>query len=108
VTFRVPRAVLTLTVWLIDRLTVDAGPGPTRTVVMRIDIVDVDEQAGMRDGSGQRRLELILRSDLVQPDGRIARADFAVDGLTIGSPMEAARRDPNARTRKSCAAAMSW
>ena len=81
--FRIPRAVLALAVWLIDRLRIDARTGRARPLVVGIDIVDIDEETRMRDVRRLRRIELMFRRRSVEPNRSVTGADLAVDGITI-------------------------
>jgi hypothetical protein len=54
VTFQVSRPIFTLTIWLVDRLAVDVGTRRARALVVRVDVVDVDEQAGICHIDGER------------------------------------------------------
>jgi hypothetical protein len=83
VAFEIARPVFTLTVRLVDRLAVDLSTLSTSALVMCVDIIDVDDQAGIRYIDGARRVEM-MRS------------------------MDASRNEPEWRTRKSSAAVMSW
>ena len=47
--FRVPRAVLALAIRLVHRLRIDPRTGRSRALVVRIDILHVDEKARVRD-----------------------------------------------------------
>jgi hypothetical protein len=68
VALEVTRSVLTLAVRLIDRFTVDAGARRPGALVVRIDVVDVDNQAGIRDIGGARRFEIVFGRDSMEPD----------------------------------------
>ena len=50
---------------------------------MRIDVVHVHEEAGVRDVRDLRGIEVMFRHHTMQPDCGAARADLAVDGLTL-------------------------
>jgi hypothetical protein len=86
---RIACAVFALTVRLIDRLAVDAGARRTSALEVCVDIIDVDDQAGIRHVDGERRVEMMLGGHAVQPDGRIAGTHFTMDGPAIGSAMDA-------------------
>ena len=105
--FRIARPVFTLAVRLIDRLAVDAGTGGARVLVVRVDVIDLDDQAGICHVDAARRVEMMLGGDAMQPDGNITRTHLTMNRLPVGCSMHTSRREPNARTRKSCAAAMS-
>jgi hypothetical protein len=63
VAFTISRSILTLTVRLIDRLAIDSGARRSGALVVRIDIIDVDDQARIRNIDGERRVELMLGGD---------------------------------------------
>jgi hypothetical protein len=58
VAFQVPRPVFTLTIRLIDGLAVDVGTRRTSALVVRVDVIDVDDQAGICHIYGERRIEM--------------------------------------------------
>jgi hypothetical protein len=94
VTFQISRAVLTLAVRLIDRLAVDPGTRGTSPLVVRVDVIDMDDEASVGHIDGTWRIELMLCGDAVEPNGCISRADFAMDRPTLGGSMDAARHEP--------------
>jgi hypothetical protein len=94
VTFQVPRPVFTLTIRLIDRLAVDAGTRGSSVLVVCIDIVDMDDQAGIRHIDGQGGVEMMLGGNVVQPDGCIPGAHFTMDSPTLRSSMDASGSEP--------------
>ena len=66
--FEIPRAVLALPVWLIDRLRIDDRASRARPLVVRIDIVHMHEETRVRDVRGQRGIERVRRKR--RPFGR--------------------------------------
>jgi hypothetical protein len=54
---------------------------------VRIDVVYVHEETGVRDIRGLRRFQSMFRHLTMQPHGRVTRADLAVDGLAVGVPV---------------------
>jgi hypothetical protein len=89
VPFEIPRAVLALPIWLIDRLRIDERTSRARPLVVRIDIIDMHEETRIRDVSGQRGSEPMFRRYAVKPDRGITRTDLAMDGLTFRVSMHA-------------------
>jgi hypothetical protein len=62
--------------------------------VVGIDIIDMNEEAGVRHIRGTWRIEMVLRGDPMQPDGRISNADFGMDRLALRSSMDASCHEP--------------
>jgi hypothetical protein len=89
VPFKIPRAIFALPIWLIDRLRIDDRTGRARPLVMRIDIVDMHEETGIRDVSGQRGIEPMFRRHAVKPNRGVTRTDLAMDRLTFCVSMHA-------------------
>src|SRR5262245_10124700 len=56
-----------------------------------IDIVDMNEDAGIRDVDGAGRIQTMLWGDTVKPDSRLTDTDFRVNGLTIGRSIDTSR-----------------
>ena len=56
--FQVPRPIFTLTIRLIDRLVVDVGTRRTSALVVRVDVIDEDDQPGICHIDGERRIEM--------------------------------------------------
>jgi len=83
VTFKIPRAVLALTVRLIDRLRIDARTSRARPFVVCVNIVDMYDETRVRDIRGQGRIESVLRRDAVEPDGGVTGADLPMDRLAF-------------------------
>ena len=54
VSFKIPRAILTLSVGLIDRLRIDERSSLTSPFVVRVDIIDVHKEARSRHISRKR------------------------------------------------------
>jgi len=52
VSFKIPRPVLALPIGLIDRLRIDERTSGARLLVVRIDIIHVHEETGIRDVRG--------------------------------------------------------
>jgi hypothetical protein len=94
VAFQVPRAIFTLTIRLIDRLAVDVGTRRTRALVVRVDVIDVDDEAGICHIYGERRIEIVLSGDAMQPDGSIPGANLAMDRPALGGSMHSSRSEP--------------
>jgi hypothetical protein len=94
VTFKVTCPVFTLAIWLIDRLAVDACTRRTSVLVVRVDVIDEDDQSGVCHVCGERRLEMVLRSNMVEPNRCVAGTDFPMDWATVGSSMDASRNEP--------------
>jgi hypothetical protein len=90
VPFKISRAVLALSIRLIDWLRIDASTGPSGLLVMRIDVVHVHEETRIRDVSGLRGIEVMFRDHTVQPDCGVTRADLTVDDLALGVPVHTA------------------
>jgi hypothetical protein len=83
VPFKIPRAVLALPIWLIDRLRIDERTSRARPLVVRIDIIHIHEEARIRDVRGQRGMEPMFRRHAVKPNRGVTRTDLAMDGLTF-------------------------
>jgi hypothetical protein len=81
--FQISRAVLPLTVRLIDWLRVDEGTGRTSALVVRIDIVDMHEESGIRHVSGQRRIEAMFRRYAVQPNRGITGTHLCMNWMAF-------------------------
>jgi hypothetical protein len=94
VTFQVPCPVFTLPIRLIDRLAIDAGTRRPSVLVVRIDVIDEDDQAGIRHIYGERRIEMMLDGVAMQPDGFISGTDLTMNRLTLGGSMHASRNEP--------------
>jgi hypothetical protein len=94
VAFKIARSILSLTIRLTDRLAVDSGTRLASVLVVRINIIDVDHQARVRHIDGDRRVEVVLSRDTVQPDGRIAGTDLTMDGLAFWRSMDTSRNEP--------------
>ena len=92
--FEIACAILALTVRLIDRLAVDARARRPRVLEVRVDIVNLDDQARIRDVGGKRRLEAMFSCLGVQEDGGAAGTHFSVNSLAFGSSMHASRGEP--------------
>jgi hypothetical protein len=101
VPFKIPRAILALPVWLIDRLRIDERTSRARPLVVRIDIIHMHEETRVRDVRGQRGSEPMFRRHAVQPNRGITRADLAMDGLTSAFRYTPPPLKPKALTRKS-------
>jgi hypothetical protein len=65
VAFKIARSIFTLTIRLIDRLAVDVGTRRTSALVVCVDIIDVDDQAGIRHIDGEGRVEIMLGGNAV-------------------------------------------
>jgi len=91
VPFKIAGPVLALTVWLIDRLRIDACASRLHPLVVRIDIIHMHEKTRIRDIRRERRIEPMFRRHAVKPDRGVARTDLAMDGLTFRS-FDASRR----------------
>src|SRR5258708_7804454 len=65
VSFETSRAILALPIWLIDRLRVDDRPRHACAPVVRVDIIDMHDQAGVGNISVQRGVEVMLRRHAV-------------------------------------------
>jgi hypothetical protein len=83
VSFKIPRAVLALPIRLIDGLTIDDRPCRTSPLVMRIDIIHIQEETRIRDIRSQRGTELMFRGDAMQPNWSITGTNLAVNWLTF-------------------------
>jgi len=94
VAFRIARAILTLTVRLIDRLAVDPGTRRTSPRVVCVDIIDTDDHPGIRHVDGKRRVEMMLGGHVVQPDRCITGTHFTMDRQTLRSSMNPSRHEP--------------
>jgi hypothetical protein len=92
--FRIARPVFTLAVRLIDRLVVDAGARGARLLVVRIDVIDLDDQAGICHVDATRRVEMVLGGDAMQPDGDISRTHLTMNRLPVGCSMHTSRSEP--------------
>ena len=66
-TFKVTHAVFALAIRLIGRLAVDARACRASVLIVRVDVIDEDDQAGVCHVCSERRLEIVLRSDMVEP-----------------------------------------
>jgi hypothetical protein len=91
-TFRISSTVLALAVRLIDRLAVDPGPFGASTLEVRIDVVDVNHQARIRDIDRPGRVE--TRAHAVQPDRGVPGTYFTVDRRAIRRSMDTSRGEP--------------
>jgi hypothetical protein len=89
VPFKIPRAILALPIWLIDRLRIDERTSRARPLVVRIDIVHRQEETRVRDVRGQRGIEPMFRRHAVKPNRGVTRTDLAMDGLTFRVSMHA-------------------
>jgi hypothetical protein len=87
VTFQIPRPIFTLTIRLIDRFAVDAGTRGTSALVVRVDVIDLNDQAGICHIDGERRIEMVLRGDAMEPDGCLPGTNFTMDWLAVGVSM---------------------
>ena len=92
--FRIARPIFTLAVRLIDRLAVDAGARGASLLVVRVDVIDLDDQAGICHVDGARRVEMVLGGDTMQPDDCISGPYLAMHRLTIWCSMDASRSEP--------------
>jgi hypothetical protein len=90
----VARAVLALTVRLVDRLAVDPGARSARTRAVRVDVIDLDEQTGVGHVDTARGIEAMLGGDAVEPDGRISGTNLAVDRGAVLRDLNAAGLEP--------------
>src|SRR5262245_40249873 len=91
--FRIARAVLALTVGLIDGLAVDASPGRSSLPVVRVDIIDEDDHTGIGHIHRERRVETVFGRHSMEPDGGLPGAHLAMHGLAVRSSMDTARRE---------------
>jgi hypothetical protein len=108
VAFGVAGGVFALAVGLVDGVGVDAGAGGAGRLIVRVHVIDLDDEAGVGDVGGAGGVEVVLGGDGVEPDRGVAGADFGVDGEAVGGAVDAPGVRPKARTRKSWAAGMSW
>ena len=76
-------------------------------LIVHVDVIDEDHQAGVCHICSERRLQIVLRSDMVEPNRGVAGADLTVDRATIRSAMHTSRHEAKCLHRKSCAAGMS-
>jgi hypothetical protein len=83
VSFKIPRAILALPIWLIDRLRIDERTSRTCSLVVRIDIIHVHEEARISHVRDQGGIESMFRRHAVQPDCGVTRTDLAMDWLTL-------------------------
>ena len=83
VPFKVPRAILALPIWLIDWLRIDECTSCARPLVVRVDIIHINEETRIRDVRGHRGIEPMFRRHAVKPDRRVTRTDLAMDRLTF-------------------------
>jgi hypothetical protein len=90
VPFKIPRAILALPIWLIDRLRIDERTSRARTFEVRIDIIHMHEETRIRDVRDHRGIEPMFRRHAVKPNRGVTRTDLAVDGLTFRVSMHAA------------------
>jgi hypothetical protein len=106
VTFQIPRPIFTLTIRLIDRLAVDAGARQTRALVVCVDVIDVDDQAEIRHIHGERRIEMVLSGDAMEPDGCIPARTSAWIGWPSGFdallPQRTQMLEPGSRAQLGC------
>ena len=63
--FKIAGSIFTLTIRLIDRLAVDVGTRRTSALVVSVDIIDVDDQAGICHIDGEGRVEMMLGGNAV-------------------------------------------
>jgi hypothetical protein len=61
---------------------------------VRVDIIDVDDQAGIGDVSNDGGVEIVLSANAMQPDGLVAGANFTVNGLAIWASIDSAGSKP--------------
>jgi hypothetical protein len=83
VSFRIPRAVLTLPVRLIDRWTIDERTSRTGALVVRIHIIHMDDETRIGDINGPRGVESMFRRDAMQPNRGVTRTDLGMNRLTF-------------------------
>jgi hypothetical protein len=94
VTFTIACPVFALAIRLVDGLTVDVGTCRPSTLIVRVDIIHLNEQAGVGHICCNRRIEMILRSGSVQPNRCRSDTDFPMDRAAIASSMYVARNEP--------------
>lgn len=94
VAFRIARPVFPLAVRLIDRFAVDARTRSAGVLVVRVDIIDLDDQPGICHVYSGGRVEMVLGGDAMQPDDCISGPYLAMDCLTIWCSMDASRSEP--------------
>ena len=63
--FRIPRAILALPIWLIDRLRIDERTSRACSLVVRIDIIHVHEEARISNVRDQWGIESMFRRHAV-------------------------------------------
>ena len=66
----------------------------TRALVVRVHVIDLDDQTCICHVDRQRRIEMVLRGDAMQPDGGIAGTNLTVDGLALPGSLYAPRAEP--------------
>jgi hypothetical protein len=88
--FKIPRAILALAIWLIDRLGIDDRTSRARALVVRVDIIHVHEETGIRHVRGERGIEPKFRGHAMKPNRGVPRADLAMDRLTFRISIHAA------------------
>lgn len=94
VAFQIARPIFTLTIWLIDGLAVDPGTCRASTPVVSIDVIHVNHQTRICHIHGERRIELVLGSDAMQPDGSITGANLSVYRLALRGSAHSSSIEP--------------
>jgi hypothetical protein len=80
-----------LTVRLIDWLGINARAGSQSALVVCIDIGNMNDKTRVRDIRHERRSELVLCCDAMEPDRHVADTDLAMDRVTFRISVDAAR-----------------
>jgi hypothetical protein len=83
VSFKIPRAVLALPIWLIDRLRIDQRTSRAGSLVVRVHIIHMHEKAGVGNVGDAWGIEPMFRGHPVKPDCGVTRTDLAMNGLTF-------------------------
>jgi len=65
VAFKIARAIFSLAIWLIDRFAINMGARRTSALVVRIDIIYVNDETGISHIRGERRIKMMLCGDAV-------------------------------------------
>lgn len=61
---------------------------------MRIDVIHVNDEPRISYIRGERRIKTMFCGNAVEPNGRVAGADFTMDRPPLGGSVDASRNEP--------------